>query len=251
MNLSSYVNLLESALRTSLYFAPWASNSDNEVFVQGMQSVSELLDLSKGDGLYKKFTDSDSRKRADFVRRILEAFQLFLEMREPLTGRSDLVVRVEFVKLLLRILAWKKGRRLCVSEDQLQTSHATLPPVEEMVSSKQLILSDSLKLLSPLVFAVLRRKDPKAALLVYTLMSLISISLLEDREEMRLRARKLPLDLLLKKPLYSTVMRPPVAGLVKVWNTVPFLRDLNVLEYYLSLTDRFYYYLEDGKDWGL
>jgi len=213
---------LESVLRGVLYFSPVAANTDNEAFLQTTQSLLDCLDILKtqlGPAL-----SGDLRARLRLTLRILESLQLAIEMAS--NDPQLAVVRIEAAKFALRLLS-------------------RAPPG---AASTNLVVSDFINCLSPLVYAQARRRMPPAsALAVYLTLQLISVSLLQDRDEFRSRAKQLVLDVMVRRPVYQLTLRRPLAAICELWGKIPVLRELNYLDYTLSVGDRFYYSLEGSR----
>ena len=244
----TYLKPIERLLRGLLYLAPLAADSDNEVIVQGLQSVSDLLDLLKA----QKLDDvvNPGIYHLQVLRKVVEVFQLFAEMRAKQSENKfpGVVVKIEFIKVVLTLLSWKRGQRLIPDNENSDIGLPDIAPRKYKELPKRLLISDALRLTAPLMFVLMRKRgDSRGALVVYATMQILSIALLEEDHEIKNRLRTLPLDILLRKPLYDVTLRPPLIGLNSLWNKIPFINSINFLQYYLNLNDKYYYYLEGAK----
>jgi len=219
----------ETILRGVLYVSPIAANTENENFLQLSQSLLDTLDVIKVRG--EAAMAGDLRVKAQLACKVIETLQLAIEMLANEPERA--VIKIELLKFALRLLTWKKGQRLGEKSG----------PV-----SNELLLSDFLKCLAPVVYVIAKnRMTPGGALSVYLTLQVVSLTLIEDGDEFKKRLRVLALDLISKPPVYQLTVRKPIAFVSDIWQRIPVLRELNYLSYLISLGDRFYYYAEGSR----
>ena len=229
---------LESIIRGFLYFSPVAANSENEAFLQTSQSLLDCIDVIKANAT--SAVEGDHQAKIRLCLKLLETLQLAIEMSSQRPDSA--VLKLEAVKFALRLLAWRRGERLGAPASDGYVGSLSglrlkpLPAAAEI--SLRLFLSDFVKCLAPLLYAAARARAPAGALTVYATLQVLSLSLLQDREEFRDRARLLVLDLLVRRPVYQLTLRRPLAGLSDMWSKIPLLRELNYLEYAVSQSDR-------------
>ena len=240
--------MIESVLRGILYVSPIAANTENETFLQLSQSLLDCLDVLKAH--LAEAAAGDYKAKSKLCCKVVETLQLAVEMMSNDTSLA--VVRIELLKFMLRLLAWSDGGRIGMTNNTdyigtltgLKLKH--VPPVGQVTT--QVIVSDFIRCIAPLVFAISRRRmKPGAALAIYVTLQVVSLSLLQDRDEFKERSRLLVVDVLVKRPVFDTTLRRPVALVSDLWERIPLLCELNYLKYVLSSADRFYYYSEGAR----
>ena len=230
---------LESIVRSVLYLAPLATSPDNEAFLQGVQSCVDLLDLVKSTS----FVSASPRQRLRLAVRVVELFQLLFEMLASPNNRKSLIVKIELVKFCFRMLAFDPRTRN--ADPTIVADIKILPMSWPGQTNTQLVISDLLRTLAPVMVTVIRsRGDNLKAFVVYVTLNVVSLALLEDRVEFEARKRDLVSDLIWRRPLFDCTIEPPVDAFNRILKKIPIIRDLNYLDYYVSLNKRFFYYLE-------
>ena len=197
---------IETISRGILSFAPLAVSESNETFLQGIQSLMDLLDLLKD----KKLIED----RPKFALKLISVFQLFLEMNS--NNPKLFVVRLELIKFVLNLIQRK--------HDQIMI------------------------LLAPLVYAIFRSKNKsRQGLLFFLMLHFFSLLLTKNRCDFEEKRKQLVFEGIRKKPIFDFFLRPSVDLINRLWKIIPLINQFNVLDYYIGLNDRLYYYFESAQ----